>query len=209
MICGSKFSGGDCFVLCVSGGEGAGSAWDELIHTSPHTGLLGAGWSGPAARPWEALRDDPEEEEDAPTQQKEEMRRTAVLQKIEETFWTTTCRGPSQQTCLWHLENFSGWNQRKAWQTSWGVGNQLWLWSLCQMIPPFFSDMMAHLLPWEPFLPLSTHSSPHLPPAKEQRRTSYMSRGNDRGKPVQYTMNVHRCNHSNIEGYLYHYLYKL
>lgn len=65
--------------LCVSGGEGTGPPWTELVHNAPHAGLLGAGRTGPAAWPRETLRDDPEEEEDAPTQQEEEMNRMPIL----------------------------------------------------------------------------------------------------------------------------------
>lgn len=60
--------------MSVSGGEGAGPPRARLVHAAPHAGLLGAGRSGSAAGPGEAPRDDPEEEEDAPTQQEEEMK---------------------------------------------------------------------------------------------------------------------------------------
>lgn len=60
--------------LClVSGGEAAGPPRAELLHPAPHGGLLSTERSGSAARPGETLRDDREEEEDAPTKQEEKM----------------------------------------------------------------------------------------------------------------------------------------
>lgn len=61
--------------MLFKGGEGAESSRAQLVHHAPHAGLLGSGRSGPAGGPGEAVRDDPEEKEDAPPQQKEEMRR--------------------------------------------------------------------------------------------------------------------------------------
>lgn len=101
-------------LICVTGGEGAGSPWAELVHAAPHTGLLGGGWPGPAAGPGETLRDDSEEEENAPTQQEEEMRwKRAETLVIRLTFWTTTClRTLSADTSVILLELW--WLKRKG-----------------------------------------------------------------------------------------------
>lgn len=189
-----------CF--CVSGGEGADSPWAELVHAAPHAGLLGARWPGPAARPGETLRDDPEEEEDAPAQQKEEMRwNNAAMLGIEVTFWTTTClRTFSTDVC----DTFGtsvGETRGEACQTSWAVFNQTVALKCVPNVNTFLHalDIWTDLLPLGLFLLLSLLLISH--PQRSTAESHRAPEGKTEGKPVQYMLNTHWCTHSTIEGY--------
>lgn len=170
-----------CMCLCFSGRESAGPPWTELIHTAPHTGLLSTGWSGSAAWPGKIVWNDPEEEEDAPTQQEEEMKgggggHSDAGDEPRLVWWTT------QLSCLWHLCNFSGWNQRESWQffreaVTFPINFKLKLWRLCPWLTPSLVYFGQTCFLGDHFLLLSTHHSPHLQSLKEHGGETLRSTG--------------------------------